>query len=1227
MTLSVAGRTWDQASSATATRLARQFEASWRAAAADGAHPNPLDYLPENLDERSGARLALLRTEMTLLWENGKHVRAEDYLERFPDLDDETRVALIYEEFCLREEDSEAPDPADYIARFPGLADRLRRIFDIHDLVGSAKSTGIVSVPTIPLPDAGQTIAGFRLVEELGRGAFARVFRAQEHTLGDRAVALKVSRAGSREPQALAKLQHTHIVPVHSYQTDEQTGLHLLCMPYFGRVTLARVLADPKVRVATAGVEVVSALDRLDPAGGLLSERPAGRIAMSIRSYPRAIAWWGARLAEALQHAHERGVLHRDVKPSNVLITGDGMPMLLDFNLAWDPYLQEAGDAPASLGGTLAYMAPEQLDALADGLVDKVDARADVYSLGVVLYEAVGARPFAQPKGALSVSDALFRAAEQRRKAPPKLRNTYPEVPPELEVVIRKCLAPDPAERYTRAAELAEDLQAVADDAPLKFAREPIVRKQLRWLRRNRRRLAVALPVALVICLALINFFEARQERERRRQETNYDLNDGRSAMKAGEYGVAASHFNLASRVAEKDPALANLRHEARELYHQAVDRGDAREKVVKLHAQVENLRFRLLNPEAPRDRVEAEVREALAPFFVFTSADWTHLAEWWLLSEADRNQLFHEVDDLLFLWTIALDRSLPSSSEQVAQGLKNCAKAPGFDREAGPWRALQSRLEAVKNGGAPTPVPEPRPDQLSAQECFQWALILQDERRTSEAIVWLQRSVSREPDQFWYQFYLAYTFERAGHVGSALNHYGASIALNPRREWPYYNRARLYRSQDANALALEDLLRAIELAGGRGYPEARLEEGLAREALGDFAGARVAYDAIPAAGPLSAAARLNRCRLDVERGDFEKALAEYNALIKERSHDTQARLARAQLALRMGHPSRAEEDLSILIRSTDSPASSDQGFLRSEALAFRARARLALAWHRGALEDAEQALALEPTPARERLRLRALLAAGRVESARADRPETIDLLPFGGRSLTSDLRSAAERLNFPMNVAVGPEEARSLLTRAVLLASLGEHQAAESAASRAIESAPNAALGFLIRGRTRLRAQDLPAALEDAERALTIDSDDPRALELRGLIRTAMGEPEAALSDLDLAIRRGADGRIRAARAEALMAVKRLYAAVEDWKLALRHDREDPRFYLGRARTFVMLKQWDNAIADLESAAGWASDRPDLLAETLTVFRLCLPERPDRVSRVQELERRAKRG
>ena len=306
MTSTTLGRTWDEASSPEVVRLARRFESAWRAA--HGTRPDPIDFLPANPGERPGALLALLRTDLALRRQAGESVRVEWYQCQYPVLDDEALVALIYEEYCLREEAGEIPDPAEYEARFPGVAARLREVLAIHGFVAECPSTA--PHPPEPedgltFPEPGQTIAGFRLVEELGRGSFARVFRAEELRLADRVVVLKVTRLGTREPQTLARLQHTHIVPVHSYRTDPARGLHLLCMPYFGRLTLAQALAEPATASAFRGRALVDALDRLQP--GCDRPRSAGRNALALRTYPRAIAWWGARLADALQHAHEPG--------------------------------------------------------------------------------------------------------------------------------------------------------------------------------------------------------------------------------------------------------------------------------------------------------------------------------------------------------------------------------------------------------------------------------------------------------------------------------------------------------------------------------------------------------------------------------------------------------------------------------------------------------------------------------------------------------------------------------------------------------------------------------------------------------------------------------------------------------------------------------------------------------------------------------------------------------
>ena len=128
MSLSTSGRTWEDASSPVAVRVARRFETAWRES--HGRRPDPDDFLPAEDRDRPGARLALLRADLSLRWEIGDKVKVEWYRERYPDLGDETLVALIYEEFCLREEEQGTPDPAEYQDRFPEVASRLRRVLD-----------------------------------------------------------------------------------------------------------------------------------------------------------------------------------------------------------------------------------------------------------------------------------------------------------------------------------------------------------------------------------------------------------------------------------------------------------------------------------------------------------------------------------------------------------------------------------------------------------------------------------------------------------------------------------------------------------------------------------------------------------------------------------------------------------------------------------------------------------------------------------------------------------------------------------------------------------------------------------------------------------------------------------------------------------------------------------------------------------------------------------------
>ncbi len=426
---------------------------------------------------------------------------------------------LVRIDLEFRADRGEPPRPDRYRAEFPALfADpaRAREVaFEADRLRANLlPPTDVVAEPSagpVRFPEPGDAVLDFRLVRELGRGAFGRVYLAEQGGLAGRPVAVKITtRPNAAEPDTLARLQHAHIVPIHS--VHHTGGLHLLVMPYLGGTTLADVLLALRERGTwpATGRELADTLsNRLDktapaaePAGAPLPKPGVAVAGLARFTYPEAVLWVGARLAEALAHAHDRGILHRDVKPANVLLADDGRPMLLDFNLA--------GGADTTAGGTPAYMAPEQLRALRGG-TDPVGPAADVYALGLVLFELLTGRPPfpTPPKGTADPVQALLAG----RTVLPRLRLLAPAVSPSAEAIIRRCLHPDPARRYPSAEALADDLNRQLADRPLAHVREPSVRERAaKWRRRNPR---LTVAVGVLVAATLVGGLVVRQRLER----------------------------------------------------------------------------------------------------------------------------------------------------------------------------------------------------------------------------------------------------------------------------------------------------------------------------------------------------------------------------------------------------------------------------------------------------------------------------------------------------------------------------------------------------------------------------------------------------------------------------------------------------------------------------------------------------------------------------------------
>jgi WD40 repeat protein/serine/threonine protein kinase len=454
----------------------------------------------------------------------------------------EAQLEQIIERAIGELEDGAAIDVEALAAAHPQFAVELRELLPmVAALVGMG---GAGADPTDAGPPAnghalpppyGQ-LGDFRLIREIGRGGMGTVYEAEQISMGRR-VALKVLPFATlahekslqrfrNEVRAAAALDHPNIVSV--YSVGEERGIHYFAMQLIPGQTLAEYIAElraplendrpapsprrgweHRVRATqirpSAGGTAREAMGRGDePGTRQASDQTPTTIAVEqarlstvvdsrrAAEHFRAAALLGVQAAEALQHAHDQGVLHRDVKPGNLMLDGDGKLSITDFGLARieaDAGMTMTGD----IIGTLRYMAPEQ--ALGKRVV--VDHRADVYSLGATLYELLTLQP---AFGDTDRSDLLKQIAFDD---PCPLRKVDKSIPTELETIVLKAMAKSPEDRYESAQRMADDMHAFLENRPIEAKSPTVVNRVAKWSRRHVGMVWTALAGIAVLSLAL----------------------------------------------------------------------------------------------------------------------------------------------------------------------------------------------------------------------------------------------------------------------------------------------------------------------------------------------------------------------------------------------------------------------------------------------------------------------------------------------------------------------------------------------------------------------------------------------------------------------------------------------------------------------------------------------------------------------------------------------------
>jgi tetratricopeptide (TPR) repeat protein/predicted Ser/Thr protein kinase len=1043
-------------------------------------------------------------------------------------------------------------------------------------------------------PATVERIGRYRIEGELGRGGMGVVYRAFDEELR-RTVAIKMildpARAGAselerfrREASAAARLAHPGIVGVH------EVGVH-----------------DGKPYIVMELVEGES-FEHL-----LRREKPT----------PRRTAEILRDVAAALDAAHAAGIVHRDVKPENILIDREGRPRLMDFGLARDV----SGDRVTVTGtilGTPVYMSPEQ----ASGAVAAHGPLTDVWSVGAVLYRGlVGTPPFTAPTVAVILSRIM-----SDEPVPPRKRN--PAIHGDLETICLRCLEKTPRARYASAGEVARELGRYVAGEPI--AARPIggLERALRFVRRNRLATALVLVLLAAPVTGLVLVAKARQSQSdqflaaaradaerthaafaatRRPPGATPDRKAGDEALGRGLEALdaaprlAALEGGEGSRAAARDVALeagevaigVEQWSVAASIFERAGKLGLPETRLAELRARVETERTRV--QEDHKKTVEGLLDDARSGRLE-TRPDGRREAVIALVRYPEKQTveiLARTLDDAsasLRATTREIVHALIDPTPEEARrdevpltGAEKALDDDHVDPADGPGRALHEawhRLERRDQRAHPgRKLDLPWWQIVAAEQARRAGDKIPAARLACEALGLLAISEGAVPAlERWLRSVVDETLATEAAISLLRLRGAAAVRLIDRRDaevWGAHHTSGI-GGGDAFSRQVHLLVESLRLPEAQATTaDEHVDRAVGEARRGDLDGAIADLTSALALGGDSAGILDRRGVVKKARGDFAGAIADLTSAIELEPQSADPIQHRGEAKLAQGDRRGAFDDLLRAASLAPGTAKAWRNLSRAKALRGDVKGAIACMTSAIEIEPADTILLHE----RAIMRMNALDPAGAIEdetSAIAIAPQDGLLFSFRGlaRQKQGDLKGALE--DHDRAVALRPREALVYANRAEAYVAAGDGDAALRDLARTIELAPRYAPAFASRARILFDRGDLAGALAEAEHALALDRRNGIALSIRGSVRARRGDLERGLADHALAIQLDPrDERRWFWRAATRADTGDPTGAISDYTKGLALDPRNKEGLTNRGSCYEALDDLDHAIED----------------------------------------------